>query len=227
MSGSTPELNLKTAIDSDDTADYLTLSLADSLRTVDALYNNVTGHTHSGLHQGGPVASVPISALADGSITSAKIADGAIATVDLADAAVTPVKLSLPRIDIVLGADYALAAGFSFIPALTTSTLPANSVWDFFWAADVTCATDKASVAGNLLNAGGAGLGAASDTVIVNYAANYGTVSLAGRVLFLANSSGTDVAKLYVYVSHASTLRALDPNFGSGSGSYIRGVRIG
>jgi hypothetical protein len=87
-------LNLKTAVDSDDTADYLTLSLADSLRTVDALYNNVTGHTHSGIHQGGPIGSVPVGALADGSITSAKIADGAIATVDLADGAITTPKLA-------------------------------------------------------------------------------------------------------------------------------------
>jgi hypothetical protein len=92
--GSTPELNLKTAVDADDTADYLTLSLADSLRTVDALYNNVTGHTHSGIHQGGPIASVPASALADGSITSVKIADGAIVTLDLADGAVTTPKIA-------------------------------------------------------------------------------------------------------------------------------------
>jgi hypothetical protein len=227
VSGSTTELNLKTAVDSDDTADYLTISLADSLRTVDALYNNVTGHNHSGAHQGGPIASVPATALADGSITSAKIADGAIVTVDLADGAVTPVKLSLPRIDIVLGADYALAVGFNIIPALTTSALPANSVWDFFWAADVSCATDRAQVSANLLNGAGAGMSAGSDTIVLNYASATGTVNLAGRVLLIANSSGTDLVKLDVYVSHASTLKAVDPQFGSGSGTYIRGVRIG
>jgi hypothetical protein len=94
MSGSTPELNLKTAVDSDDTADYLTLSLAQSLQTVDALYNNVTGHTHSGLHQGGPITSIPSGAIPDGSITSAKIADGTIATADLADGAVTSAKMN-------------------------------------------------------------------------------------------------------------------------------------
>ena len=52
MSGATTELSLATAVDSDDNADYLTLSLATSLRTVDALFNNVTGHTHNGAHQG-------------------------------------------------------------------------------------------------------------------------------------------------------------------------------
>jgi hypothetical protein len=88
MSGATTELNLATAVDSDDNADYLTLSLANSLRTVDGLFNNITGHTHGGAHQGAPV--VP----AAGSITSAMIADGTIATADLANASVTNAKLA-------------------------------------------------------------------------------------------------------------------------------------
>ena len=57
MSGITTELALSTAVDTDDTADYLTLNLANSLRTVDALFNNVTGHTHASAHQGGPIAA--------------------------------------------------------------------------------------------------------------------------------------------------------------------------
>lgn len=88
MSGSTPELALKTAVDADDTADYLTISLATSLTTLDALFNSATGHTHVGAHQGGPVAP------AAGSITSGMIADGTIATADLANAAVTNAKLA-------------------------------------------------------------------------------------------------------------------------------------
>jgi hypothetical protein len=87
MAGSTVELNLSTAVDSDDNADYLTINLANSLRTVDGLFNNVTGHTHGGAHQGGPITP------AAGSITSAQIADGTIATADLANAAVTNAKL--------------------------------------------------------------------------------------------------------------------------------------
>jgi hypothetical protein len=98
MSGSTPEINLRTAVDSDDNADYLTLDLANSLRTVDALFNNVTGHNHGGAHQGGPLM-IGANQIADGSITSPKIADGAIGTVDLADASVTSAKLA-PPIDI-------------------------------------------------------------------------------------------------------------------------------
>lgn len=57
MSGTTTELALSTAVDTDDDADYLTLSLANSLRTIDALFNNVTGHTHASSHQGGPIAA--------------------------------------------------------------------------------------------------------------------------------------------------------------------------
>ena len=70
MSGATTELSLATAVDSDDNADYLTLSLATSLRTVDALFNNVTGHTHNGAHQGAPV---PASTIPNGSISNAQL----------------------------------------------------------------------------------------------------------------------------------------------------------
>lgn len=89
MSGSTTELALKTAVDADDTADYLTLSLADSLRTLDALFNNVSGHNHGSAHQGGPIASIPVGSIPDGSITSAKIADGTISGADIAAGTIT------------------------------------------------------------------------------------------------------------------------------------------
>lgn len=55
----TPELGLQQGVDSDDTADYLTVSLANSLKTLDTLFSNVSGHTHTGPHQGGPVSSLP------------------------------------------------------------------------------------------------------------------------------------------------------------------------
>jgi hypothetical protein len=87
MAGSTTELSLSTAVDSDDNADYLTINLANSLRTVDGLFNSVTGHTHAGAHQGAPI--VP----ATGSITSAQIADGTIVAADIADATITNAKL--------------------------------------------------------------------------------------------------------------------------------------
>jgi len=112
MSGSTTELNLRTAVDSDDNADYLTLDLANSLRTVDALFNNVTGHNHGGAHQGGPLV-IGAGQIADGSISSAKIADGSITTVDLADASVTSAKLS-PPVDI---AGYFRTTGAPVLPS--------------------------------------------------------------------------------------------------------------
>ena len=89
----TPELGLQKAIDSDDTADYLDTGLSQSLTTVDGLFNNVTGHTHGGVHQGGPINAIPVSAIPDGSITSAKITDGAIQTIDLADGCVSTAKI--------------------------------------------------------------------------------------------------------------------------------------
>ena len=65
MSGTTTELALSTAVDTDDTADYLTLSLANSLRTLDALFNNVSGHTHASAHQGGPISVASLRGAAD------------------------------------------------------------------------------------------------------------------------------------------------------------------
>ena len=53
MSELTPELNLITAVDDDDTADYLTLDLKSSLGILDGLFNATTGHAHNGAHQGG------------------------------------------------------------------------------------------------------------------------------------------------------------------------------
>ena len=94
MPGTTTELGLATAIDQDDNADYLTINLADSLRTVDALFNNVTGHNHGSAHQGGPITSIPAGSIPDGSITSAKIADGTIATADIGDSQITTLKIA-------------------------------------------------------------------------------------------------------------------------------------
>jgi hypothetical protein len=53
MSDTTAELALKTAVDADDAADYLTIDLRNSLNTVDGLFNSSTGHNHNGAHQGG------------------------------------------------------------------------------------------------------------------------------------------------------------------------------
>ena len=56
MSDLTPELSLFTAVDDDDTADYLTLSLKDSLQIIDGLFSSATGHRHNGSHQGGALS---------------------------------------------------------------------------------------------------------------------------------------------------------------------------
>jgi hypothetical protein len=70
MPAPTTELGLLKGVDADDTADYLVTSLANSLTTVDGLFNNVSGHTHGGAHQGGPISS---TAIANGSITNAQL----------------------------------------------------------------------------------------------------------------------------------------------------------
>jgi hypothetical protein len=87
MPGNTPELNLKTAVDSDDNADYLTISLASSLQTVDALFSSSTGHDHAGAHEGPPIGTTAIS---DGAITTDKLADGAVTAGKLAGGTIAP-----------------------------------------------------------------------------------------------------------------------------------------
>jgi hypothetical protein len=100
MSGATTELSLATAVDSDDNADYLTINLANSLRTVDGLFNNVTGHNHGSAHQGGPISTssiqdgtVTLAKLAANSVDSSKIVDGSIALADLAPNSVDTSKI--------------------------------------------------------------------------------------------------------------------------------------
>jgi hypothetical protein len=120
----TPELGLEQALDADDTADYQVTSLANSLKTIDSLFSNASGHTHGGVHQGGPIGSIPATAIPDGSITSAKIADGSIATVDLADGSVVAAKLAAGAVT-----TSAIASGVTLAtPTLTSPVL--NSATD-------------------------------------------------------------------------------------------------
>lgn len=121
MSGNTTELALKTAVDADDTADYLTLSLASSLTTLDALFNNTTGHSHSGAHQGGPVTAIGADAIPDGSITSAKIADGTITSADIADGGIATIDIAANAVQQQLGSYY---TGTNFATTTVAVWLP-------------------------------------------------------------------------------------------------------
>jgi hypothetical protein len=60
MPNKTQELGLNLALDNDDAADYEVVYLADSLTTIDGLFNQGNGHTHSGPHQGGLIGSAAI-----------------------------------------------------------------------------------------------------------------------------------------------------------------------
>jgi len=61
MSDLSSELNLALAVDDDDTADYLTQALYDSLNTIDGLFNQSTGHNHAGAHQGGALELLDVT----------------------------------------------------------------------------------------------------------------------------------------------------------------------
>lgn len=90
MTELTPELNLIVGEDDDDTADYLTLSLADSLRILDGLFNATTGHAHNGSHQGGSLAFDDMTITGDVTIAGALAVTGStqlglVTTSDLAN----------------------------------------------------------------------------------------------------------------------------------------------
>lgn len=56
MTGTTPELKLATATDSDEHQAYLTRSLVVALQKIDSQFSETLGHTHNGPGQGGPVS---------------------------------------------------------------------------------------------------------------------------------------------------------------------------
>ena len=91
MTNLTPELNLVTAEDDDDIADYNVLSLADSLTIVDGLFNQATGHSHNGAHQGGTLGP---NAFADNTIPGTKLVDNSVHGTKLVDGSVTAIKLA-------------------------------------------------------------------------------------------------------------------------------------
>jgi hypothetical protein len=71
MSGLTSELALGTAVGGDDTANYLTITLASALNTIDGEFSSTTGHNHNGAHQGGALVFGVLST------TSIQFANGA------------------------------------------------------------------------------------------------------------------------------------------------------
>lgn len=131
MSNLTGELNLKTCVDDDDTADYLTIDLAGSLQTLDGLFNNTTGHTHAGSHQGGVLGP---NAFPDNTIPGAKLVDLSVTGSKIAPATITSDKLAAGMLESLFAGtratpstNYTVPAGimFVFAQASITVTLPA------------------------------------------------------------------------------------------------------
>jgi len=124
MSNYTPELNLVVAEDDDDTADYLTLTdgLAGSLNILDGLFNQATGHSHGGAHQGGVLGP---NAFLDNTIPGAK----------LVDHSVYPVKIAINTLSIDQLVTDILEKIFtgSVYVASTHYTVPLNSPIMWVW----------------------------------------------------------------------------------------------
>ncbi len=78
MSKLTPELNLVQGEDPDDTADYLTIGLADSLGILDGLFNSSTGHAHNGAHQGGALQFLDLNVGEDLNVVGASSLHGSV-----------------------------------------------------------------------------------------------------------------------------------------------------
>ena len=123
MTNLTPELNLVTAEDDDDIADYNVLSLADSLTIVDGLFNQATGHSHNGAHQG---ATLGPNAFADNTIPGAKLVDGSVTAIKLAPG-IIGVENLFAGTRVTTGTNYTVVEPvmFVFCTAAVTVTLPA------------------------------------------------------------------------------------------------------
>src|SRR5262245_23423550 len=78
MSNLTPELNLVQGVDDDDTADYLTIGLSDSLGIIDGLFNATTGHAHNGAHQGGTLQFLDLTVGEDLTVVGASDLQGSV-----------------------------------------------------------------------------------------------------------------------------------------------------
>jgi hypothetical protein len=160
MSNLTPELNLAQAVDSDDTADYLTLSagLAGSLAILDGLFNNTSGHTHSGSHQGGVLGP---NAFPDNTFPGARLVDGSVTTPKLANGAVTGPKLASGLLETLYaatwtsqGTNYVVAASilYVFCTAAITVTLPAAATTNRpITVVAITGTTTVASAGGSVI----------------------------------------------------------------------------
>lgn len=212
MSGTTPELALQTAVDSDDNADYLTLNLANSLRTIDALFNNVTGHTHASAHQGGPI-TIGASNIADGSINSAKIADGSIATIDLADGAVTSAKLA-PPIDIA-----------GYFRSTASATLPTTGAGiELYYTSNqgILQAYDRAAAAYRPLNLYGSAVSVTGPTTVTGTLAVTGAVTMSSTLAASGqiNAAGF-MTQNYYYFSPSSTYLYWDGTYIHSSHSIV------
>jgi hypothetical protein len=156
MTNLTPELNLVTAEDDDDIADYNVLSLADSLIIVDGLFSATSGHSHNGAHQGGTLGP---NAFADNTIPGAKLVDGSVTAAKLTPGALTPEAL-FANTSVNTGTNYAVASWvmFVFCTAAITITLPA--------AASTNRPITVTAVTGNstVTAAGGSVIGGSTNT---------------------------------------------------------------
>jgi hypothetical protein len=132
VTGTTAELNLATATDSDDIEVYNVTSLTANLNTLDALFSFTTGHDHSGAHLGKPVAAVAsgahlVSPVIDSGglhVVSGQIykADGAALLIGTTDAqSVQLITNNVGRLTIDLNGQVAIAQSL-VVTGLTTLT---------------------------------------------------------------------------------------------------------
>lgn len=123
MSNLTAELNLSTAVDDDDTADYLTQALADSLGVLDGLFNTATGHNHNGAHQGGSLQILDFLVGEDLTVIGASDLQGPVhasSTLTVDGQVTTSANLSVGQ-DLTVTRDLTVARNAAITGALTVS----------------------------------------------------------------------------------------------------------
>jgi len=120
----TPELNLNLALDDDDTADYLTINLSDSLTVLDGLFNSSTGHAHNGSHQGGALEFLDLTVGEDLTVVGQTTLQGPL----LAQSNMHVIGLSTLDGAVTMGSTLNVAGATTLAAASATSLTVSGSI---------------------------------------------------------------------------------------------------
>jgi hypothetical protein len=182
LTGTTAELNLATATDSDDVEAYSVTSLVAALNSLDALFSFTTGHDHSGAHKGKPVTGAGVGTVSSPHFTSPVVDSGGLTiTAPAATAALTLPGQSGGVAKAIAWTD--VGAGLTSILGNNVGGAPSANVLRF----DIATGTAGGSITALTLSGDGKALVAAGLTVAAGGITVSGPSALTGTTSICAS----------------------------------------